>query len=161
VCGSIHGETEALRVIVGCGGRREVIEETAVLVIEDDQQRFVPLRAGGQRMVDGQHQFLAVLDVGRGVVVVGLEADGVEVAEVRVDPGNRRQRALGGVGQEARRVSVDPLDPAFPVQLGRAEEREPVMVAERITGIGEPQGAGGFEGVPAPRDAVGVQVPHK
>ena len=90
-----------------------------MLVIEDDQQRFLPLGAGGQRVVDGEHELLAVLDVRRGVIVVGLEADGVEVAEVGVDPGDRRQCAPGGVLEEARPWESTLLDRGFPAQVGR------------------------------------------
>src|SRR5689334_23963058 len=39
-----------------------------------------------------------------------------------------------------------------------AEEREPIMVAEAVVAVGETQRAG-FEGVPAPGDAAGVEVP--
>jgi hypothetical protein len=58
-------------------------------------------------------------------------------------------------------MGVDPLGPAFPVQVGPAEEREPVVVAECVVGVGETQGARRFEGIPAPADAAGVQVPHE
>ena len=72
---------------------------------------------GGERVVDREHEVLAVSDVRGRVVVVGPEADRVEVAEVRVDPGNRRQRAPGGVLEEARRLGVDAdLEPGFPAQ---------------------------------------------
>jgi hypothetical protein len=111
-------------------------------------------------VVDGEHELLAVLDVRRYVIVVGLEAGGVVVAEVRVDPGDRRQRAPGGVLEETRRLGVDPLEPSFPVQVGPAEEREPVVMTERVASVGETQGAS-FEGIPAPRDAVRVQMPHE
>jgi hypothetical protein len=49
-----------------------VIEEAAVLVIEDDQQRFLPLGAGGQRVVDGEYELLAVLDVRRCVSILSI-----------------------------------------------------------------------------------------
>jgi hypothetical protein len=52
-----------------------VIVETAVFVIDDDKQRALPLRPPGERVVDGENQVLAVLDVGRGMVVVDREAE--------------------------------------------------------------------------------------
>jgi len=88
---------ERLRVVVGGVGRRDVVEEAAVLVVEDDQERFVPLRAGRQGVVDGEDKVLAVSDVGGGVVVVLLEAEGVEVAPVRVDPRDRGRRLPGSL----------------------------------------------------------------
>ena len=125
--------SERLGVVVGRFGRRDVIEEAAVLVVEDDQERLFPLRAGCERVVDGEHELLAVPDVRGRVVVVGLKADRVEVAEVRVDPGDRRQRTMGGVFEKARRFCVDPeLEPGPPVQVGLAEEREPVVVAQLV-----------------------------
>jgi hypothetical protein len=90
-------------------------------------------RPGGQRVVDREHEFLAVFDVRGRVVVIGLEADGVEVAEVRVDPGDRRERALGGVLEEAGRLGVDPdLKRGFPLQVFLAEKREAVVVSEGV-----------------------------
>ena len=56
-----------------------MIEEAAMLVIEDDQQRFLPLRAGGQRMVDGEHEFLAVLDVRRAWSSLGWKPMGLKL----------------------------------------------------------------------------------
>jgi hypothetical protein len=58
-----------------------------VLVVEDDQQRFLPLGAGGQRVVDGEDEFLAVFDVGGGVIVVGLEASSPPMGEHPAAPG--------------------------------------------------------------------------
>src|SRR5207302_2030164 len=89
------------------------------------------------------------------------EADGVEVAEVGVDPGDRRERALGGVLEEAGRLGVYPdLKRGFPVQVFRAEKREVVVVSEGVTGVGETQGSD-LEGIPAPGNAVGIEVPYE
>ena len=85
-----------------------MVEEAAVLVIEDDQKRPLPLWAGGECVVDGEHELLAVPDVRWRVVVVCLESDRVEVAEVGINPGDGRQRPKRGVLQKARRFDVDP-----------------------------------------------------
>src|SRR5689334_22819171 len=112
-------------------------------------------------MVDGEHELLAVSDVRGYVIVVGRKADRIEVAEVWIKPGDGRQLAPGGVLNEARRLWVDTaLEPRLPAQDRMAEERELVAVAEAVVAVGETQGAG-LEGVPAPRDAVGVQMPDK
>jgi len=111
-------------VVVGRGGGRDVIVEAAVLVVEDDQHRLLPLRAGRERVVDREHEFLAVLDVRRRVVVVGLEADGVEVAEVRVDPRDRRERAAGGASPAAAARSSRRTS-----QVGSAPSLGPCSVA--------------------------------
>uniref|UniRef100_J3N9D1 Uncharacterized protein n=1 Tax=Oryza brachyantha TaxID=4533 RepID=J3N9D1_ORYBR len=57
-----------------------VVEEAAVLIVGDDEQRLVPLRAGAERLVDLLDEALALRDVvGRVVVVAGEELE-VEVA---------------------------------------------------------------------------------
>ena len=61
---------EHLGLIVGGVGRRDVIVEAAVFVVDDLQQRAIPLRACGQRVIDGENEVLAVFDVGRGMVDV-------------------------------------------------------------------------------------------
>ena len=71
-----------------------MIVEAAVFVVDDDQQRAVPLRTGHQRVVDGQNQVLAVFDVGGRVVIVDREAERVEVGERRVDPRHLLQARL-------------------------------------------------------------------
>jgi hypothetical protein len=66
------------------------------------------------------------------------KADRVEVAEVWVDPSDRRQRTPGGVLDEARRLWVDAaLEPSLPAQDRMAEKREPIMVAEAVVAVGE------------------------
>src|SRR5580698_4287262 len=71
------------------------------------------------------------------------------------------QETDGSVLEEARRAAVHPdLERGFPVQVLPAEEREPVVVAELVAGIGQAQGPD-LERVPAPADVVGVQVPDE
>src|SRR5262245_65805656 len=113
-----------------------MIEEAAVLVVEDDQKRLVPLRARRHRMVDSQNKVLAALDVRGRMVVVLLETEWVEVAPVRIDPGDRRQRAAGSVFQKASILAFDPDGQrGLPGQAGRGEVSELVVMAhakERI-----------------------------
>ena len=47
-----------------------MVKETPVLIVEDQQQRLVPLWTGGQRVVDEQHELLPVSDIRWRVVVV-------------------------------------------------------------------------------------------
>ena len=138
-----------------------MIEEAAVLVIEDDQKRFLPLRARRHRIVDRQNEVLAILDVGGWVVVVLLEAQWVEVPPTRVDPRDRRQRAAGGVFQKGCRSRRDPpIQFGLPGQVGLGEVREPVVMASAVEPVGQPQAAY-VAGVPAPGDAMRVEVPHE
>jgi hypothetical protein len=52
---------EGVGVVVGRVLRRcDVVEEPAVLVVEDEQERLVPLRAGGEGVVDEQCELLPV-----------------------------------------------------------------------------------------------------
>src|SRR5262249_12566032 len=127
----------------------------------NDQQRSLPVRARGERVVHGEHEVLTVLDVGRYMIVVRWKADRVEVAEVRVDPGDRWQCTPGSVLNEAGRLWVDAaLDASLPAQARMAEECEPIMAAESVVAVGETQSAR-LEGVPAPGDVTGVQVPDE
>src|SRR5262249_52979880 len=121
----------------------------------------LPVRARRERVVDGEHEVLAVSDVSRRVIVVRRKADRVKVAEVRIDPGDGRQRTSGSGLDEARRLWVDAaLDASLPVQDRVADERELSVVAEAIVVVGETQGAG-LERVPAPGDTAGVEVPDE
>ncbi len=138
-----------------------MVVEATVFVVDDDQQRAVPLRACCQRIVDGQDQVLAVLDIGRRVVVVDGEAEWVEVGECRVDPGHRSQRAGRGVVEEAGdlRVAAD-VENGLPRQAGLAEVAELVVVPQPVVDVGQAQRPW-VEGVPAPGAVVGVEVPDE
>jgi hypothetical protein len=63
---------EDLRIVVRrVERRREVVEEAAVLVVGDHEQRLCPLRTRGERVIQLQHQRLPERNVRRGMVVVG------------------------------------------------------------------------------------------
>src|SRR6266516_3475625 len=55
------------------------------------------------------------------------------------------------------RVAAD-VENGLPWQAGLAEVAEPLTVSQQVVGIGQAQRPG-VEGIPAPGDAVGVQVP--
>ena len=148
-------------VVIDCLGRRDVIIEAAVLVIDDDQERTLPDRACRQGVIDGQNEVLAVADVGGRVVIVRAEAERVEGGKGRVDPGHRRQRAARGVVEEACRLCVDPdLELGFPAQAGLAEVAELAVVSCGVAGVGQAQRRG-IKPVPAPGNTVRVQVPDE
>ena len=128
---------ERLGVVVHGFGRHDVVEEASVFVVGDDQQRTLPLRAGRKRIVDSENEVLAILDIGGRVVVIRWEAERVEAGESRVDPGDGRQRAGGGVFEKACCLRVDPdLESGFPAQAGPAEIGELVMVSEGVVRVG-------------------------
>jgi len=137
---------EHLRVTVGSFGRRDVVEEAAVLVVDDDQQRLLPSGPRRERVVDGEHQLLAVLDIGRCVVVVGLKADRVEVAEVRVDPGDRWQPALSRVLDEARRQPKTSPEPGSQGTASNAVIVAGAGIGGRSAAIALRRTAGSFRG---------------
>lgn len=109
---AVEGEVVGRRAddAVGAGhagdGRGHVVEEAAVLVVGDDEQRLVPLRAGAQRLVDVLDEHLALVHVVRRVVVVGRVQLGVQV--VLLDDGVVGERPAAGVVGEggAQRVEV-------------------------------------------------------
>ena len=77
-------------------GRRHVVEEAAVLVVVEDEQRVGPhLGVRGQGVEDGLDQVLAPLRRRGGVLALG---DGA------VDPADLGQGAGGDVGDEVGRV---------------------------------------------------------
>ena len=108
---AVEPEEEGQRATDGVGagdadiGRRDVVVEAAVLVVGDDEQCVVPLRARPQRLVDVLDQPLAVGDVVRRVVVVGGRAGEVEVAWL--DDGERREEAPAGVVAEGGVVAAE------------------------------------------------------
>ena len=75
-----------------------MIEETAPLVIGDDEDRARPRRTPGEDRIDEGEERLAVADVGIGVVVA-RRATGI-VEEARFDKGHLRQLAGQGIHQE-------------------------------------------------------------
>ena len=75
---------------------RYMIVEAAVLIVGDDKQHARPLRAFGERLVDGCDQGLAAHDVVVGVVVVGREVR-VDHAEVWQCAGRRRVYSVAGI----------------------------------------------------------------
>jgi len=58
----VAGERRGL-VIRWVLGRRDVVKEPAVLVVEDQQQRFLPRWTSRQRVVDEQRELLPVSDI--------------------------------------------------------------------------------------------------
>ena len=62
-----------------------MIIESAVLVVGDEKQHFVPLRAGSQRLVNFLDELLALGDVVGWVVVVRGHVCQVEVALLHND----------------------------------------------------------------------------
>jgi hypothetical protein len=87
------------------GGRGDVVVEATVLVVGDDEQRLVPLRAGPERLVHVLDETLPVGDVVRRVVVVGGGPREVEVPGL--DDGERREDAASGVFLEGGVVAVE------------------------------------------------------
>ncbi len=80
-----------------CGGRRNVVVEAAVLVVGEEEGGARPERAGHRGLDHARDEGLADLDVRRRVLV----ALRIHVAEeLRVDEGDRRQGARGGVDRE-------------------------------------------------------------
>jgi hypothetical protein len=116
-----------------------MIEEAAVLVVEDDENRLLPLWARRQRVINRKGQVLAIVDIRRRMVVILFEAEWIEVAEARVDPRYLRQRTLGGVLQKASVVCLDAyVQPRLPRQIGLGEVRELAVVAETVELVGHP-----------------------
>src|SRR4029078_12753026 len=69
--GNAGGEgREGARVAGRDRGRHDVVVEAAVLVVGDDEQRVLPVRAVDERVVELEHELLAGEDVRRRVVVV-------------------------------------------------------------------------------------------
>ena len=128
-------------VIVGGLRRLDVVEEAAVFVVGDDQQRLRPRWALHDGIKQLQHQFLACVEVGGWVVVVGAGRAEGEVVEVRVDPGDGWEVAFGGVLQEAG-VSEDVV---------AGEVGGDGLVAEPVFGIDQPEHRHVVVGVPTPR----------
>ena len=66
-----HAEgREGARVAGRDRGRHNVVVEAAVLVVGDDEQRVIPVRAVDERVVELEHERLSGEDVGRRMVVV-------------------------------------------------------------------------------------------
>jgi hypothetical protein len=84
------------------------------------------------------------------VVVRARRAEEPEVDEVRVDPGDGRQRAVAGVVEEGAALE----------QRLAAEVRELLVVEEAIAAVDRAEGAG-IVRVPAPGHAVPIQVPYE
>ena len=82
-----------------CPRRRHVVEEAAVLVVCEDQQRPRPLRRLDERPDDVRHEPLAVLQV-RGGRVVGGKGDRRHVDEAGVNEDDGREFATFGDGFE-------------------------------------------------------------
>jgi hypothetical protein len=102
-----------------------MIKEAAVLVVDDDQQRFPPeaLAGRGHRLVDAAHKLLPAPQVHGRVIIIAFDPD---IAEVRVDPCDRGQPPVAGRSHEA----VKRLNPRRVVAvLGEhAEEGDVVRV---------------------------------
>src|SRR5262249_11288205 len=81
-------------------GRRDMVEEAAMLVIGNDKESATPLRRRDERVVDTPDHLLAERDVRRGVIVIRL-ARGRDVHEVRLDEGHLGQGSARRPGEEA------------------------------------------------------------
>src|SRR5262245_5435001 len=90
-------------VLVVILGRRwcDVVVEATMLVIGDDQEGLRPIRAASECMKGLEHKHLTSPQIGRGMVIVRAFWAEAEIDEVRVDPRDRRQIALGRTLEEA------------------------------------------------------------
>ena len=101
--------------VVIVGRRRcDVVVEAAMLVIGDDQERFGPGRAASECMKGLEHKHLATAEVGGGMVVIRTFGAEAEIDEVRIDPRDRRQIALGRTLEEASMT-----ERVLPIEVGR------------------------------------------
>ena len=109
---AVEGEADGRRAdnAVGAGhagdGGGDVVEESAVLVVGDDEEGLAPLRARPERLVDLLDEALAVGDVVRGVVVVARE-ERLEVQVALLDDDVVGELALLAVPLEGQVVGVE------------------------------------------------------
>lgn len=84
-------------LVVGTDSERgsDVVEETTGLIVGNEQEGLLPLRAGAESIVDLLDEDLAERDVARGMHGVGVQA-----AAGRVDVGELGQKAQVGVLEE-------------------------------------------------------------
>src|SRR5215468_2597409 len=95
-----------------------------------------------------EHELLSGTQIRRRVVVVRAFRAEADVDEVRIDPGNGRERAGRRVLEEALR----------PQKLLPVEVRGNAEIAERVQRVDEPQHRYDVVCVPAPGDVRGIEV---